>query len=217
MPTPMPTLAPSYVPISMPTHSPTPGPDPTPAPTPVSATNPACSWKLVTPNSYCYGDWGVERKVLGSRIPWRECSALADQDPDCGDTAYGAQAHAQAHAQAAGDNGNGNGNGNGDGTGEATVATGPCRCVLKERQCLVAESRSGNSIYKRECNTDIEDPNPNPDPCSSSVSVSGTRGVQTVQKLEQTEKEVAGAQAQVNFLTAKLAVAQGQGGVSAVG
>merc|ERR1711966_261823 len=117
---------------------------------------------------------GVQRKILrlasGDTMSWVQCRALADKDAECGDTAYGA-------AQAEG-------------------AVGPCRCVLKGRECLEAPSKSGNNIYKRDC-PKITDPT---GPCS---------GAESIKTLDATKAKLAELKAEVEYLKAQLAEATG--------
>jgi len=198
MPTPAPTPKPTPKPTPAPTKKPTPsnkapptptprGFKPTPLPTPGPPGGTECLWQLKKADTFCYGDWGVQRKILRSRaqtkvadaddsaiagsdkMSWDQCKNIAANDPECGDIAYGA---AEGGAIAS------------------------CRCVLKGRECLEAPSKTGNNVYKRECPTVTDPPT---GPCS---------GAETVKTLDATKAKLAELKAEVTYLKEKLAEAQ---------
>jgi len=174
-PTSLPTPKP---PTKLPTKLPTPAPA-TPAPATPAPTLPTpkpptpepgapgsgskCAWKLVKSDTFCYGDWGVQRKILlkgaGStaKMSWQQCSALAEKDAQCGDTAYGA--------------------------GEEKLSA--CRCVMKGQKCLEAPSKTGNSVYKFTC---PEEPAPE-GPCSGVETIASELSA-AKQELSTLEEEV---------------------------
>lgn len=129
---PAPTLMPTPVLTAVPPPTPTP-----PPPVNDGEYEGQCTWKLQKPDTFCNGQWGIHRKILGQRLTWTQCAAAVDADADCGEYAYGAV---------------------------DTGAVGSCRCVLKGQLCEEVPSTLGNSVYRRECPRDDEDKDK--DPCS---------------------------------------------------